>query len=102
MDIYIPELKLAIEYNGDYWHNLANEELEVGAFIDGAQVGNSHLIQGRGTGKPVALSWQADYFLLNESAIELRARNNASGSTLVEYRSAHMRIDASWRETLQN
>lgn len=22
LDIYLPELKLAIEYNGDYWHNL--------------------------------------------------------------------------------
>jgi len=76
-------------------------ELEFGAFIDGFQIGESHGLQGRGAGKPVALNWQADYYLDSGSVIDIRARVVGSGNITVTYKSAHLRIDASWRETMQ-
>jgi hypothetical protein len=82
--------------------NLAfSGELEIAGFIDGAQVGASHFIQGRGANKPVSISWQSDIALPATATIDIRAKNADSGTITVDYHSCNASIGAEWAETLQ-
>lgn len=79
----------------------AAEELSVMMFINNVAVGKPTLIQGRGVGKSVVLSWQSDIKLEAGDMLDLRAKNEAHGDLVLSYEASHLRIDASWSESLR-
>jgi hypothetical protein len=76
-----------------------SEILEVQVYVNGQPYsGESFYIKGDGTSKPVALYWQSIVALNDGDVIDLRGKNEASGSFTATFRRTHFSIRSTVKE----
>ena len=79
-----------------------SESLEVYLYVNGIMYSdNPIVVQGDGNSKPTELFWQSDIALAVGDILDLRGRNEASGSYNCTFTRSTFRVDCDWKETLQ-
>jgi hypothetical protein len=89
-----PITKMSISLNVSF---PGSEELELYLYQNGSAASTAPFaIQGRGSGKPVAFTWMADFSFYDGDTIDIRARNADSGSFDLTILACQFRVESDY------